>query len=748
LATDSETAYPAVNPVRVEPLKMRQIRKNTFWGWLAAGMLLVANGAYGQSQQAIQIRSTGSDVLQSNTNLIATLQLQNNAAAPIDANLEWTLRLNSDLYDTLPPDSELGLDHAVNASSSISVDGKEYGDALLTDNDPYTAFETPWTNGLNEGTLVIELDRPREIRQMQWMAGDANWIWKTDVSSSSDGIKYDPIVSLQGFDLNKKWGQNSFPLSQPVTAKFLRFRLYRDNGDKMNVLRLPSSIHIFDGSDNDTITPPNTGAQIASGKITTSIASKQSANLEIKTDKPLAPGCYLLSWQTASSSKPQIGWSQLLVKPTDSVDKNLTRRFGINSSNMALTPAISECGFGWVRFENGKWIMSSDAPDHYSFDGKLGPWHVNQDLIYQTYHEHNMLVMPYVFQTPEWANSASKDITVNRAGYPPRKAEDYGDAIYQFVARFGSKKVDPKTLKTDDKKSGLNEIDAIELWNEPNLVGPAWAAFVGPIEQYFEVMRAGAKGARLADPDLLVTSCGWAGTELATLKQMTDYRYDDGTCPLDLVDIINVHFYSGRQDPETALEDPNVRKQGSKGPEKTYIEQLTELKLWRDEHKPSAKIWVTETGNDVGGPIGLSERKQAAKLPRVSMITLAEGIDKVFIYRESGSDPSMHAGAGLVRNDNSLRPAWFTMATMMRQMQGFEGKATRLPHSDPNVWLLHWKNEQKSMVAAWTIGEPITILGTQLLVGQPPKSGVDSFGHEIDLTKSIELSEFPKYIRY
>ena len=77
----------------------------------------------------------------------------------------------------------------------------------------------------------------------------------------------------------------------------------------------------------------------------------------------------------------------------------------------------------------------------------------------------------------------------------------------------------------------------------------------------------------------------------------------------------------------------------------SYPEELESLVAWRDKLKPNAEIWLTETGNDVGGPIGLTERHQAAKLPRCIMLALATGIERVFIYREAGSDPAMHAGA-------------------------------------------------------------------------------------------------------
>ena len=72
----------------------------------------------------------------------------------------------------------------------------------------------------------------------------------------------------------------------------------------------------------------------------------------------------------------------------------------------------------------------------------------------------------------------------------------------------------------------------------------------------------------------------------------------------------------------------------------TYPDQVENLVAWRDQLKPQAEFWLTEIGNDVGGPIGRTERIQATKVPRAVMIALAAGVDEVMIYRESGSDPA------------------------------------------------------------------------------------------------------------
>ncbi len=175
----------------------------------------------------------------------------------------------------------------------------------------------------------------------------------------------------------------------------------------------------------------------------------------------------------------------------------------------------------------------------------------------------------------------------------------------------------------------------------------------------------------------------------------------------------------------------------------TYPEELEDLVIWRDQLKPKAEIWLTETGNDVGGPIGRTERYQAGKVPRAVMLALATGVEKVFIYREKGSIPTLHAGAGLLRNDLSVRPLWFTVATMIRQLQGFEGRAQRLPSADPKVWMFLWQDGKRKVISAWRY-EGTSELGVDL----GKASLCDAFGRITDITGTdhVVLSEMPVYI--
>jgi hypothetical protein len=155
-------------------------------------------------------------------------------------------------------------------------------------------------------------------------------------------------------------------------------------------------------------------------------------------------------------------------------------------------------------------------------------------------------------------------------------------------------------------------------------------------------------------------------------------------------------------------------------------------------------VWLSETGYDSAGPYGTDEYTQAARLPRMVMLALASGLDKVFVYRESGSTPSMHAAAGLLRDDGTYKPSWFTYATLIRELDGARGGAVRLPYPDKNVRLYKWQVGKKSVLTAWVIE------GTGKLNLNLGKATVtDAFGRRqsLDLTQGFDLSVFPVYIR-
>ena len=206
------------------------------------------------------------------------------------------------------------------------------------------------------------------------------------------------------------------------------------------------------------------------------------------------------------------------------------------------------------------------------------------------------------------------------------------------------------------------------------------------------------------------------------------------------IELINVHYYSGQNPPETATVDGNTRQVGNT----TFVQDLEELTAWRDRHAPKMPIWMTETGYDSAGPFGTNTTLQAARLPRVVMLCLGFGVDKVLVYRESGSTPAMHACSGVLNNDFTEKPSWFTFGTLVRQFRGVQGGAVRLPHEDENVWLLKWNDGGRPLLTAWTV-DGNARLGLDL--GRCRIT--DAFGARTDAKRTTDLSltPFPLYIR-
>jgi hypothetical protein len=105
------------------------------------------------------------------------------------------------------PDPILGFDHALGCRSTWSVDGVNRGDAKLCDGDEFTHGETPWSQGYTQAVAIIDLGLIREVRAVRWQAGDANWIFKADLSTSTDQAAWQPVNRASGV------GRIAFPSS-------------------------------------------------------------------------------------------------------------------------------------------------------------------------------------------------------------------------------------------------------------------------------------------------------------------------------------------------------------------------------------------------------------------------------------------------------------------------------------------------------------------------------------------------------
>jgi len=676
--------------------------------------------------------------------LPAQLVVGNPSDRPTTATVEFTVQEDPAMDPAEAPDPVHGSDHAAGAPSRTEVEGKVVEEGSLTDRREWTGGETTWrTDHWTVAFQFVDLGRERNITHLAFTSGDANWTWKLDVSASRDGKTYEPVPSLQGIDLHQKWGRVRVPVAGPFAARHLKLRYHLD-GKKTSVLRMPAEVFVYDGTADETVAVPQTGRQVATGSLKVELPARSTKSVALGDDTRLPSGAYFVAAKVTTGSDVRWLYGRGFVFPEGGPAPSPASRFGLNTSDVELAPLHKRLGIGWVRFENMKWPMASPRAGEYAYDGSVGPWHVPHDKIMEAYRAQGLSVLPYLFQTAGYASSAPASAPEHRRwSYPPTDPKLFGEFCFQTAARYGSAKHPAEALKTKDKRSGTGSVNVFEVWNEPNLTDPGWGPWVGTQPQYFDLFRAAAEAIKKADPSAKVTNGGYAGIEAETVDALRAHSYPDGKRPLDFVDVLNVHYYSGREAPETATQDTNAQRDPSAAKGATFEDNLRRLLAWRDQHKPGMPVWLTETGYDTAGPIGTNERVQAARLPRVVMLSLAAGVDKVFVYREKGSAPSMHAASGLLRDDGTIRPSWFTYATLIRALHGVtEGK--RLPHPDPNVRVYAWqRTDGTTVLSAWAV-EGEGKLGIDL--GKCTLT--DAFGakRERDVGPDTKLTEFPVYV--
>lgn len=693
----------------------------------------------------VQVDIQAPDEVEAGDVLSAFAYFTNYSDFDVELTVDYSLQRNPAFFNDPLGDPVYGSNHAPEGQTWVEVNGERIDDDKSMDGKMWTTSSLPGKpKHYSSADVIVDLETPRTIRQMKWRSGDANKTWFVDVMASMDGETYYEVAELQGVDQHAKWGINQFPEFEPFDARWVKFH-YRTKGEKVNTIHFPSEIMIMDGVEDEQVGIPDVGEVVDSGSAVVTIPARSFASEFLDFFTPFEGGAYLLGVDVKGNGIHQVEYRNVFTALAEKPGllHNPDARVVINTSRPELVPKIAELGSGWVRFENMKWPFVSSEPHKYQYNPGVKPWAIRYDDLYQDYKDHGIEILPYMFLVPKWSSQPGPDVPERMLlTQRPKDLADYGEFCFQTVARYGSKKHPPEVLKTEDKVSGLNLINYYEMYNEPNM-NPSpkatWGAWAAPMSDFYEMMRFGAEGVKAADPDAIITSTAYAGATVDVVDPMRTYTYADGKHPIDFVDIINVHYYSGHEAPETSTTDGNVRKSTGQ----TFSKNMRELSEWRDLYAPGKPIWMTETGYDTAGPFGTNETIQAARLPRQVMLCLANGVEKVFVYREAGSTPSKHAASGLLRNDYSKKPSWYTYGTLIREFVDVKGGALRLPYEDENVWLLLWDNGGAPMVTAWTVNGR-----AKLDIDLGPCEMTDAFGSKTDLesTDGLELGVYPIYM--
>lgn len=256
-----------------------------------------------------------------------------------------------------------------------------------------------------------------------------------------------------------------------------------------------------------------------------------------------------------------------------------------------------------------------------------------------------------------------------------------------------------------------------ELWNEPN-----YERFWQPASnasEYMALAKVVLPAIRRGDPNAMCLAPGLSGFSLDYLESC----FKEGL--LGLIDGVSVHPYrwlkaEPRPDafpsaPELALGDPTASK------------DYKTLRALIAKYGPERPVICSEWGyasipDNLGG---YDAERQGRYLARMLLINLSEAIPLSIWYdwRDDGDDPKNNEHHfGTVTRDYKPKPAYKQMQRLVSALQGMHFEK-RLP-SGADDYLLLFADDEKRMLAAWTIGkthdaEPIS--GLKLTLTNDPQ---------------------------
>lgn len=168
----------------------------------------------------------------------------------------------------------------------------------------------------------------------------------------------------------------------------------------------------------------------------------------------------------------------------------------------------------------------------------------------------------------------------------------------------------------------------------------------------------------------------------------------------DAFSIVNYHYYTGNQPPETGTENTNLDGGFAQFP-------VSPLDLQREinqiSHAAGKQAWLTEIGWDVTNGSAVGERLQATYLPRAYLLSRWLETDRVFWYFDRDAPgTSKYSTCGLFDLNWLARPSAATLAALSQQT-ALCTPAGSLDWGDNRFAIVLQKPTGGFVISAWTI---------------------------------------------
>jgi hypothetical protein len=324
---------------------------------------------------------------------------------------------------------------------------------------------------------------------------------------------------------------------------------------------------------------------------------------------------------------------------------------------------------GFVReYHNWAWDAGDGSPTAPAFPKDLVAFNPSYaaggnawffDDYYAKLKAAGITVSPAIQGSVSWLtpDGSHKPMAKDADAADPRSYRAHADHMFQFAARYGSRKVADSKLKlapNQARKSGLGLLRYFENANE--LAARSSADYDGHQKALGDTF-----GVKNADPQAQLVLGGLADLHLDYIKAIKFWADTNrgGDFPADVLDF---HHYSN-----------DIGGQGNSqvgiSPEADKLkERLEKLVDYRNRYLPTKELWITEFGYDThpasiqrAAAIGTTpaEEVQTNWLVRSYFLLAAAGVDKAAQYMLRDVDPNnatQYSTSGLVTQKGEWEP--------------------------------------------------------------------------------------------
>ncbi len=398
-----------------------------------------------------------------------------------------------------------------------------------------------------------------------------------------------------------------------------------------------------------------------------------------------------------------------------------------------------DLGHTYTGYPNNKFAFS----DTIERDYREWPWGSQYENFYRNWKDSgNFTILATIQGSPFYINPGKHELVIPT--YPNQNKNDansykaHADFMYQFTARFGSVKflrnkeidlIDDKLrLRTPNScspRTGLNYINYIENWNEPD---NEFAIYnnLHLKDKYFTPFNFAAMcsmdfdgheksdttvGAKNADSTTKFVMGSLMEIDIDYLKSMKLWFDNNRTDKIFASDVINVHHYSRL----FKKNHPTIDSIGISPEQDSLKYRLKKLVDFRNNQLPDKEIWLTEFGYDTDTPSALlapqigpynTEETQGRWLLRSFLEIAAAGIDKAYWFQISDNLSGVgykFSSTGLVTsNYTRIKPSWYYMKGMKETLKGSRF-SKELASGNPNINLYEFKTDNNDTIiyAVW-----------------------------------------------